>query len=57
MMTSKVMTKHNQAYVWVWLPDKDDPLVAGVLVRQGQQLVFNYGRSYLVGPANLLKPA
>ncbi len=56
-MTSKVMTKHNQAYVWVWLPDKDDPLVAGVLVRQGQQLVFNYGRSYLVGPANLLKPA
>ncbi|WP_310644691.1 HipA domain-containing protein [Limnohabitans sp.] len=49
MMTSKAMKQaiYNQAYVWVWLPDSDAPVVAGVLTRQGRQLVFNYGRSYL----------
>ncbi len=48
-MTSKAMKQaiYNQAYVWVWLPDSDAPVVAGVLTRQGRQLVFNYGRSYL----------
>jgi serine/threonine-protein kinase HipA len=50
MMTSKVMSPLTQAYVWVWLPSRDEPLVAGVLMRQGQQLVFNYGRSYLEHP-------
>ncbi len=48
-MTSKTLKQsdYSQAYVWVWLPDSDAPVVAGVLMRQGQQLVFNYGRSYL----------
>jgi serine/threonine-protein kinase HipA len=46
-MISKVGGEYTEAYVWVWLPDATQPVVAGVLSRQGQQLVFNYGRSYL----------
>jgi serine/threonine-protein kinase HipA len=47
MMTSKIESAYAEAYVWVWLPDATQPVVAGLLSRQGQQLVFNYGRSYL----------
>jgi serine/threonine-protein kinase HipA len=39
-----------EAFVWVWLPQACDPVVAGVLTRQGTRLVFNYGRSYLDRP-------
>jgi len=46
-MTSKIESAYAEAYVWVWLPDGTQPVVAGLLSRQGQQLVFNYGRSYL----------
>ncbi len=46
-MTSEVDTTYPDAYVWVWLPDATEPVVAGRISRQGQQLVFNYGRSYL----------
>jgi len=46
-MTSKFEATYAEAYVWVWLPDATQPVVAGLLSRQGQQLVFNYGRSYL----------
>lgn len=38
---------HQEAYVWVWLPGRAEPVVAGLLSRAGRQLVFNYGRSYL----------
>ena len=44
-MTSNVAT--NEAFVWVWLPGADEPVVAGRLVRDGEVYVFNYGRSYL----------
>jgi serine/threonine-protein kinase HipA len=37
----------DQAYVWLWLPGASQPVVAGVLQRVGQELVFNYGQSYL----------
>lgn len=37
----------SEAYVWVWLPHATKPVVAGRLSKQGDQLVFNYGRSYL----------
>ena len=37
----------QEAFVWTWLPGSIDPVVAGRLVRSGQQLIFNYGRSYL----------
>ena len=46
-MISKIESAYAEAYVWVWLPDATQPVVAGLLSRQGQQLVFNYGRSYL----------
>ena len=37
----------NEAFVWVWLPASTEPVVAGRLERNGAQLLFNYGRSYL----------
>src|ERR1700721_2127464 len=39
---------YKEAYVWIWLPGETTPVVAGVLQRVGNQLLFNYGRSYLV---------
>jgi serine/threonine-protein kinase HipA len=50
MMTSDSTTASSpylQAYVWIWLPHSIAPVVAGVLSRDGNQLVLNYGRSYL----------
>jgi serine/threonine-protein kinase HipA len=44
-MTSE--SRYREAYVWIWLPGETEPVVAGVLVRSDDQLVFNYGRSYL----------
>jgi len=41
---------YNEAYVWVWLPDATEPVVAGLLTRQGSEILFNYGRSYLARP-------
>ncbi|EHD19588.1 MULTISPECIES: type II toxin-antitoxin system HipA family toxin [Brenneria] len=37
----------NEAYVWIWLPDATKPVVAGLLRRDGDGFIFNYGRSYL----------
>ena len=36
-----------EAYVWIWLPGATEPVVAGRLARDGENLIFNYGRSYL----------
>jgi serine/threonine-protein kinase HipA len=44
-MTSEA--HHDEAYVWIWLPGQTTPVVAGILVRVDDQLIFNYGRSYL----------
>ncbi|MGB0713066.1 MAG: type II toxin-antitoxin system HipA family toxin [Gammaproteobacteria bacterium] len=38
---------YSEAYVWIFLPGRTDPVVAGKLTAQGRQLVFNYGRRYL----------
>lgn len=46
-MTFEAVGSYTEAYVWIWLPDADTPVVAGLLSRAGNQLVFNYGRSYL----------
>jgi len=43
-MTSK--RRHEEAYVWVWLPGSTVPVVAGRLARDDENLIFNYGRSY-----------
>jgi len=44
-MTSK--NGNSEAYVWIWLPNETDPVVAGLLTKVGKQLLFNYGKSYL----------
>jgi len=44
-MTSEPVLQ--EAFVWVWLPDVTEPVVAGRLARNGAQFVFNYGQSYL----------
>ena len=49
-MTSKLGQTYDEAYVWTWLPDALDPVVAGILTKQGSQLAFNYGRRYLARP-------
>ena len=38
---------YQEAFVWTWLPGETRPVVAGRLSAAGEQLVFNYGRSYL----------
>ena len=37
----------TEAYVWIWLPDEDKPIVAGRIERDDNRYLFNYGRSYL----------
>ncbi len=44
-MTSEATSP--EAYVWVWLPERDAPVVAGRLAPTPAGLQFNYGRSYL----------
>lgn len=46
-MISDTSPTPSQAYVWIWLPNAQTPVVAGVLSQQGKKLTFNYGRSYL----------
>ncbi|MCF6263508.1 MAG: type II toxin-antitoxin system HipA family toxin [Xanthomonadales bacterium] len=45
MMTSK--SKYTEAYVWIWLPNMTEPVVAGKLEQDGNNLLFAYGKSYL----------
>jgi len=42
-MTSKA----EEAFVWIWLPKHPEPVVAGRLSLEDNQLLFNYGQSYL----------
>src|SRR5579864_6544564 len=44
-MTSE--TTYKEAFVWTWLPGATEPVVAGRLAAVGDQLLFNYGQSYL----------
>jgi serine/threonine-protein kinase HipA len=37
----------RQAYVWIWLPRAEEPVVAGRLDEAGSEVSFVYGRSYL----------
>jgi len=43
-MTSKT---EKEAFVWIWLPDEIDPVVAGRLEADNGNVLFNYGKSYL----------
>ena len=37
----------REAFVWIWLPGRTAPVVAGRLQAEAERLVFTYGRSYL----------
>lgn len=37
----------NEAFVWIWLPEETEPVVAGRLEADNENLLFNYGKSYL----------
>jgi len=45
MMTSN--TTYREAFVWIWLPEETEPVVAGKLETDNGNLLFNYGKSYL----------
>jgi len=38
---------YSEAFVWIWLPGETEPVVAGKLTAEGNQFIFNYGKSYL----------
>lgn len=52
------MTSEPEAFAWVWLPGQSAPVVAGRLSALGDQLVFQYGQSYLAraGAISLHEP-
>lgn len=39
--------RNDEAYAWVWLPGKTEPVVAGRLSADNGNVHFNYGKSYL----------
>lgn len=43
----------QEAFVWVWLPGQTKPVIAGRLSVAGDDIVFNYAKSYL-GRANAI---
>lgn len=42
-----MISDEANAYVWVWLPEKPDPVVAGRLDLVDDSITFTYGRKYL----------
>ncbi|MDN5881136.1 MAG: type II toxin-antitoxin system HipA family toxin [Nitrosospira sp.] len=42
-----MISDEDEAFVWIWLPDAPAPVVAGRIAKEGNRLLFNYGRSYL----------
>lgn len=46
-MSSSTRKRARAGFVWTWLPGASEPVVAGKLTQAGDQLHFNYGRSYL----------
>lgn len=42
--------RHDEAYVWTWLPGATEPVVAGRLHAHDGVIAFNYGRSYRERP-------
>ncbi len=45
MMTFR--KRNKEAFVWIWLPDATDPVVAGKLEADNGNIHFNYGKRYL----------
>src|SRR4051812_38036066 len=46
-MSSEPGRQPDEAYVWIWLPQATEPVVAGRLQVTGDLINFNYGQSYL----------
>ena len=42
-----ISSHDKEAYVWIWLPDETEPVVAGRLEADNGNILFNYGKSYL----------
>ena len=44
----------KEAFVWIWLPNATEPVVAGRLEADNGNVLFNYGKSYLerIGSSN-----
>lgn len=42
-----ISSHDKEAYVWIWLPDETEPVVAGRLETDNGNILFNYGKSYL----------
>ena len=44
----------KEAFVWIWLPNATEPVVAGRLEADNGDVLFNYGKSYLerIGSSN-----
>ena len=40
----------REVFVWIWLPGRTRPVVAGKLTGDGERVLFVYGRSYLDNP-------
>ncbi len=54
------MTSNNisrEAFVWIWLPGKTEPVVAGKLQTYNGNILFNYGKSYLERVYDTAMPA
>ncbi|AUC89652.1 hypothetical protein CW735_16890 [Alteromonas sp. MB-3u-76] len=43
-MTSKQIYK--EAFVWIWLPEETQPIVAGRLAPDGDNFIFNYDNGH-----------
>jgi serine/threonine-protein kinase HipA len=41
------MTSEQGAYVWIWLPEAEEPVVCGRVDQRAGRVIFGYGRSYL----------
>ncbi len=54
-MTSRNINR--EAFVWIWLPEKTEPLVAGKLEAYHGNILFNYGKSYLERINDTVMPA
>lgn len=42
-----ISSHDKEAYVWIWLPDETEPVVAGRLEADNGNILFNYGKRYL----------
>ena len=42
-----ISERYKEAFVWIWLPNETQPVVAGRLEADDDNIRFNYGKSYL----------